>query len=599
MKAKKTSIENIRHSLAHLLAMAVLKKFPEAKLGIGPAIENGFYYDFLLPRTITSEDLKEFEEEMRKFIKAGLPFVGKKITFAQAKKLFKNQPFKLDLIKEFAEAKKPLSIYITGNLSKKINQQSLLNPNFYTSNSLFVDLCRGGHVKNTKEIDPLAFVLEKTAGAYWRGDEKNPQLQRIYGLAFETKKELDDYLALQKEIEKRDHRKLGERLDLFSSYDIAPGAPFWHPKGMIIFRELEKFIREELDKSDYLEISTPIMVKKELFEKSGHWKHYRENMFYWQTKNGETMVLKPMNCPESTYIYNFRTRSYRDLPMRLSEIGRLHRNELSGTLGGLLRVRQITMDDAHIYCRPDQIQAEISNCLKLIDKVYNLFGFERKFFLSTKPDKALGDEKLWRKAETGLKQALQENKIKFELKPKDGAFYGPKIDIHIKDAIGREWQLATVQLDLAMLPLQFDLSYIDQKGKKQKPVVIHRAIFGSFERFIGILIEHFAGALPLWLSPIQAQVINVSANQKDYAFKIYTKLKEVGIRAELSDENLTVGKRIREAEIQKVPYVLVVGEKEKSSQTVNVRHYRRGQEGEIKIESLIKKITTEIKNKTI
>lgn len=599
MKTEKSSIENIRHSLAHILAMAVLEKFPEAKLGIGPTIENGFYYDFLLPRTLTAEDLRELEEEMRSLIKAKLPFVGRRITIAQARKLFKNQPFKLDLIKEFAKTKKPLSIYVTGNLPKRINQQALLDFKFYPSNSLFVDLCRGGHVKNTQEIDPSAFTLEKTAGAYWRGDEKNPQLQRIYGLAFATRKDLENYLALQKEIEKRDHRKLGERLDLFSSYEIAPGAPFWHPKGMIIFRELEKFIREELDKLDYLEISTPIMVKKELFEKSGHWKHYRENMFYWQTSNGETLVLKPMNCPESTYIYNFRTRSYRDLPMRLSEIGRLHRNELSGTLGGLLRVRQITMDDAHIYCRPDQIQAEISGCLKLIDKVYNLFGFERRFFLSTKPDEALGDAKLWQKAERGLKYALKENKISFQLKPKDGAFYGPKIDIHIKDAIGREWQLATVQLDLAMLPLQFNLSYIDQKGQKQKPVVIHRAVFGSFERFIGILIEHFAGALPLWLSPVQAQVINVGASQRNYAVKVYRELKKAGIRVELSDENLTVSKRIREAEIQKIPYILVVGGKEKSNNTVNVRHYRRGQEGELKLENLIEKILSEIKNKVI
>jgi threonyl-tRNA synthetase len=357
-------------------------------------------------------------------------------------------------------------------------------------------------------------------------------------------------------------------------------------------------IREELDASDYREISTPIMVKNDVFERSGHWKFYRENMFYF--KHGEdTLVLKPMNCPESTYVYNARTRSYRDLPLRLAEIGRLHRNELSGTLGGLFRVRQITMDDAHIYLRPDQIQGEISDLLKLVQKVYGFFGFPISFYLATKPKDALGSPELWNKAEKALEMALKENKIEFEIKPKDGAFYGPKIDIHIKDALGRDWQLATIQLDIMMLPEKFNLSYIDERGEKQKPVVIHRAIFGSFERFIGILIEHFAGALPLWLSPVQAKVLPVSEKFSAYGEKVKTMMKQAGIRAELSDANETLGKRIREAEMQKIPYILVVGEKEVGNETASVRHYRRGQEGEISLNKLIQLIEKEIEEKII
>lgn len=453
-------------------------------------------------------------------------------------------------------------------------------------------------MRNTSEINPDVFKLEKIAGAYWKGGEKNPQLQRIYGVAFRTKKELDDYLKLQEEIEKRDHRKLGERLDIFSTHDVAPGAPFWHPNGMIIVRELEAFLREELGRAGYLEISTPILVKKELFEKSGHWKFYRDSMFYWKQGN-ETLTLKPMNCPESAYIYTSKTRSYKDLPLRLAEIGRLHRNELSGTLGGLLRVRQITMDDAHIYLRPDQIQEEVTNLLKLVGKVYRLFGFKEKYCLSTKPEDALGNAALWKKAEVALEIALKKNDVAFDLKPKDGAFYGPKVDLEIRDALGRSWQLATIQLDLVMLPERFDLSYVDEKGKKQKPVVIHRAILGSFERFIGILVEHFAGALPLWLSPVQAEVINVGSSQRKYAAEIYELLRQEKIRARLSDHNLTVGKRIREAEVQKIPYILVVGEKEQKNDTVNVRHYRKGQEGEVKIERLIQNLKDEIARKVI
>jgi len=572
----KSNLENIRHSLAHLLAAAVLKKFPGAKLGIGPTIENGFYYDFLLPRSLSPEDLKEFEKTMRELIRKRLPFKGGPVTDAEARKLFADQPFKLDLIREFSEGGQKLTIYKTGDI--------------------FTDLCRGGHVKSTSEINPDAFRLTDIAAAYWHGDENKPQLQRIYGVAFKNKKELEAYLKMEEEAKKRDHRKIGAEMDLFSFHGVAPGAVFWHGKGMIIFRELEKLIREELDNAGYEEISTPIMVKKEIFEKSGHWKYYRENMFYW-TDGNDTLVLKPMNCPESTYIYNSKIRSYKDLPLRLAEIGRLHRNERSGTLGGLLRVRAITMDDAHIYLRPDQIKKEISALLKLVKKIYGMFGFKLSFRLATMPDSALGNRALWNKAETALKSALKDNKTKFEIKPKDGAFYGPKIDVHVKDAIGRDWQLATIQLDLAMLPEKFNLVYTDEKGRKQKPVVIHRAIFGSFERFLGVLIEHTAGNLPTWLAPVQARIAPVSEKSAAYAKKLLKLFKEKGIRADLASESETLGKNIRAAEMEKIPYIVVVGEKEMKDKNLSVRERHKKENVKMTIEEFLKKITDEIKNR--
>lgn len=402
----------------------------------------------------------------------------------------------------------------------------------------------------------------------------------------------------EQELAKNDHRRIGEQLDLFSFHEVAPGAVFWHGNGMVIFRELEKLIREELDAAGYEETSTPIMVKKQVFEKSGHAKYYRENMFYLDDDD-QAYVLKPMNCPESTYVFNSKIRSYKDLPLRLSEIGRLHRNELSGVLGGLFRLKQFTMDDAHIYLRPDQIQVEVSSLLKLVTKVYAIFGFKPIFYLSTMPDKAMGDKKTWEKAEEALKMALKENKMKYELKEKDGAFYGPKIDIEIKDSLGRSWQLATIQLDLVMLPEQFGLAYIDEKGQKQKPTVIHRAVYGSFERFIGILLEHFEGALPLWLSPIQAVVLPLSEKFAKYTGGILNELRSAGIRAEVSESNETLGKRIREAEVKKVPYVVVVGEKEEVGEFVNVRKRGSKDNVEIKINDLISRIQKEIKDKIL
>ena len=583
-------VEPLRHSLAHLMAYAVQEMFPGTNFGIGPVIENGFYYDFdfgtAKPRetpasdagaqretarnVIGPDDLPKIEKRMREFVRQNLVFKKEVISKDAAKKIFADQPYKLELIEELAED--TISTYESGD---------------------FIDLCRGPHVKNTNEIPPDAFRLTKIAGAYWRGSEKNTMLTRVYGVAFGSKQELDKYLRMQTEAEKRDHRKLGAQLDLFSFHDIAPGAAFWHPKGMVIIKELEKFWREIHEKLGYLETSTPILVKNEIFETSGHWEHYKENMFVFELE-GHTYALKPMNCPESTLIYSSRVRSYRDLPLRLSEIGRLHRFELSGVLAGLFRVRQLTMDDAHIYCAPEHLQKEIASVLKLVKEFYRRFGFKAQFFLAARPDDSMGDEKLWQKAEKALTFALKQNKLPYEVKPKDGAFYGPKIDIHITDALGRSWQMATLQLDFQM-PLRFQLSYIDQKGRKQQPIMIHRAIFGSFERFIGILLEHFAGNLPLWLAPEQLWIIPIGSSHKKYAKEIAEKLSPLNLRLRINDANETIGKKIRGGEIQKIPYILVVGDKEMQKKTVRVRAHGKGDIGEIKISSFAAKLGAELR----
>ena len=583
-------VEPLRHSLAHLMAYAVQEMFPGTNFGIGPVIENGFYYDFdfgiAKPRetpasdagaqretarnVIGPDDMPKIEKRMREFVRQNLVFKKEVISKDAAKKIFADQPYKLELIEELAED--TISTYESGD---------------------FIDLCRGPHVKNTKEIPPDAFRLTKIAGAYWRGSEKNTMLTRVYGVAFGSKQELDKYLRMQTEAEKRDHRKLGAQLDLFSFHDIAPGAAFWHPKGMVIIKELEKFWREIHEKLGYLETSTPILVKKEIFETSGHWEHYKENMFVFELE-GHTYALKPMSCPESTLIYLSRVRSYRDLPLRLSEIGRLHRFELSGVLAGLFRVRQLTMDDAHIYCAPEHLQKEIASVLKLVKEFYRRFGFKAQFFLAARPDDSMGDEKLWQKAEKALTFALKQNKLPYEVKPKDGAFYGPKIDIHITDALGRSWQMATLQLDFQM-PLRFQLSYIDQKGRKQQPIMIHRAIFGSFERFIGILLEHFAGNLPLWLAPEQLWIIPIGSSHKKYAKEIAEKLAPLNLRLRVNDANETIGKKIRGGEIQKIPYILVVGDKEMQKKTVRVRAHGKGDIGEIKISSFAAKLGAELR----
>ena len=579
-------VENIRHSFAHLLAMAVLKKFPQAKLGIGPTIENGFYYDFKLPKPLGNGDLGELARTMRELIGQKLDFKRKKVTATQARKIFKNQPFKLDLIKEFTKGEKQLTVYSTGK--QETPHQSKLGTGQAGSKKqeAFIDLCRGGHVKNTAEINPEAFRLTQIAGAYWRGDEKNPQLTRIYGVAFETKQELDEHLKLQEEIQRRDHRVLGEKLDLFSQHDIAPGAIFWHPKGMILWRELEKFMRAKLDRSGYGEVSTPVMVKKKVFETSGHWDYFRENMFIVPVEE-ETYVLKPMNCPESTYIYASRLRSYRDLPLRYSEItDRLHRNEPSGTLGGLFRVRQMTQDDAHIYCRPDQIESEIAKLIQLVKEIYGAFNLPLHFKFATRPAKAMGTPKIWKGAETALENVLKKSGIRFEIKPKDGAFYGPKVDVHATDVLKRDWQLATIQLDFQM-PGRFNLSYTDEAGKKQTPIMIHRALLGSFERFLGVLIEHYAGAFPFWLAPVQAALLPINDAVKPYCLEVLRSLRQRDFRVELDDRNETIGKKIREAELQKIPYLLIIGPREVQSKTVAVRERWKGDRGQMKLDGFL------------
>jgi len=567
------SIDKIRHSLAHILAYAVQELYPGTKFGIGPVIENGFYYDFELPQPINNEDLPKIEERMRSLIKKNIVFKRLFFSKKEAKKIFQNQPYKLELLNEFykKENSQKVSVYQSGE---------------------FLDLCKGNHIQSTKEIPPEAFKLTKIAGAYWRGSERNPMLTRIYGVAFSSKKELENYLFSIQEAERRDHRKIGEKLELFSFHDIAPGAAFWHPKGMIILRELEKWWRQEHEKAGYLEISTPIMVKKNLFEKSGHWDYYRDNIFSLEVEK-ETYALKPMNCPESTYIYASKIRSYRELPLRFSEIGKLFRNEASGVLSGLFRVRQFTMDDAHIYLREDQIQDETKKILRLIKDFYRTFGFKPEFKLATRPEKFMGEISLWNKAERALASALKKNKIKYEFKLGDGAFYGPKIDIHIKDALDRSWQVATVQLDF-QLPERFNLYYIDQKGNKKRVVLIHRAIFGSFERFIGILLEHSAGQLPFWLAPEQIWLIPVSKKQENYAKKIGAKLQLLDLRFKIKNEPETLSKKIREGEIQKIPYLLVVGEKEEKKQAVRVRS--KGNDlGLIKIKKFLENIQKEQK----
>jgi threonyl-tRNA synthetase len=560
------------HSSSHLMAHAILSIFPEAKFGVGPAIEEGFYYDIDIDKTLTPADLELIEKKMREIAEQNNPFVRKVMEKENALKFFKEKkdPYKVEIISALDET---ISFYSEGD---------------------FTDLCRGPHVPSAGKLK--YFKLLGTSGAYWRGDSKNKMLQRVYGVSFPKKKMLEDHLKMLEEAKLRDHRRLGRELELFVFHDVAPGAPFWLPKGMIIFRELEKFIREELDKRNYLEISTPMLVKKDLWEQSGHWGHYKQNMFVLEVEK-EIYSLKPMNCPESSYAFKFKTRSYRDLPLRFSELGRLHRNEISGALGGMFRVRQITMDDAHIYCRPDQILEEIADIIGLVKYVYGLFKFEVSFKLSTKPDDAMGDPKLWEQAEAALKQALEQNKIKYGVKEKDGAFYGPKIDIQIKDAIGRDWQVATIQLDYVMLPEKFDLTYIDADGQAKRPVLIHRAIFGSFERFVGILTEHFAGAFPTWLSPVQAAVIPITDNFLEYGKSVVNALVKENVRVELDDRNEKIGYKIREWETKKVPYMLIVGQKEKDSGMVAVRKHREGDKGAMPINEFVSEIKKEILEK--
>jgi threonyl-tRNA synthetase len=568
-------LPTLRHSTAHVMAQAVKRLFPDVKVAIGPAIEDGFYYDFYKPEPFTPEDLEKIEAVMRDIVRADLPFERREVARAQAIELFRQrgERFKVEIL-EGIDAE-TVSLYRQGD---------------------FEDLCRGPHVRSTGEIK--AFKLLSSSGAYWRGDERNPMLQRIYGTAWLSREDLDTHRWRLDEARKRDHRKLGRELDLFVFHDVSPGAPFWLPKGMILFRELERFAREAQDARGYTEISTPIMVHKRLWEQSGHWEHYQDNMFTLEVEE-QTYSLKPMNCPESTLVYRHALRSYRDLPLRLSEMGRLHRNERSGTLTGLFRVRQFTQDDAHIYCRPDQIQEEITGVLELVREFYKVFNLAPSFKLSTRPESFLGTVAQWDAAEQALHAALEANGLAYEVKPGEGAFYGPKIDIGIQDVLGRDWQIATVQLDFTMLPERFDLTYIDSDGQPKRPVAIHRAIFGSFERFIGIITEHFAGAFPTWLAPAQARVLPVSEKHAAYGRTVHRRLVEARVRAELDDRNEKLGYKIREAQLAKVPYMLVVGGREAQNGTVSLR-CRTGEDlGAVPVERVLTGIVHEIESRVV
>src|SRR5262245_57886773 len=563
-------LSTLRHSTAHVMAQAVTRLFPDVRLAIGPAIEDGFYYDFAKATPFTPEELARIEATMREIAGADYRFERRELPRAEAIAFFRErgERFKVEIL-EGIDAPS-VSLYQQGD---------------------FVDLCRGPHVPSTGQV--RHFKLLSSSGAYWRGDEKNPMLQRIYGTAWLTAEELERHLWRLEEAKKRDHRKLGRELDLFDFYDIAPGAPFWLPNGMILVRELEKFAREHLDARGYQEISTPMLANKKLWEQSGHWEHYQDNMFKVEVE-GEIFSLKPMNCPESTYVYRRTLRSYRDLPLRLSEMGRDHRNERSGTLTGLVRVRQFTQDDAHIYCRPDQLQDEITAMLDLVREWYKTFGLEPSFKLSTRPEKYLGTVEQWDAAEQALHDALRSNGLAYELNPGDGAFYGPKIDVDVHDVLGRPWQIATIQADLTMLPERFALEYIDADGQPKRPVVIHRAIYGSYERFIGILTEHYAGAFPTWLAPVQARVLPISEKHADYAREVWGRLRAARVRAELDDRNEKLGYRIREAQLRKVPYMLVAGEREKQAGTVSLRH-RTGEDlGAVPVDRVLADLASEI-----
>jgi len=581
MANKQNGLDIIRHSTAHILASAVLDMFPEAKFGIGPTIEDGFYYDFDLPRTLIPEDLPILEEKMRAIIKQNLAFEKKQIDVKKAQALFKKakQPYKVELIKDLVKGEKAknVTIYKTGN---------------------FVDLCRGPHIDSTGEIKSDAFKLLKIAGAYWRGSEKNKMLQRIYGTAWENKKDLETYLEKLEEAEKRDHRKLGKDLDLFSLPELAGGGlPVWHPKGAIIRQVIEDFWKKEHQKNDYQLVYSPHIGNINIWKKSGHWEFYRENLYPPIKIENEEYLLKPMNCPFHIFIYQTQTRSYKDLPLRYAELGTVYRYERSGVLHGLTRVRGFTQDDAHIFCPPEKLNEELVRIIGFALDMLKIFGFkDYDVYLSTRPEKYIGTPKIWEKATNALKYALEKVELKYQTDPGEGVFYGPKIDIKIKDSLSRAWQCTTIQVDFN-LPEKFDVSYIDEKGNKKQPIMIHRALLGSLERFIGVLIEHFAGAFPVWLSPEQVWILPIGSRHEEYALKVADTLKAAGLRVIVKNENETIGKKIREGELQKIPYLLVVGDKEISSDSVAVRQRSKGDLGPMKLEKFTEKIKDEIENK--
>jgi threonyl-tRNA synthetase len=568
------ALEILRHTASHVMAQAVKRLYDKVQVAIGPAIEDGFYYDFNLEETINEESLVEIEAEMQKIIEEDIEIERKVLPRAEAVALMeeRGEKYKLELIEELED--EMISLYFQGD---------------------YVDLCRGPHLPSTGYVK--AFKLLNVAGAYWRGDENNEMLQRIYGTAFASEKDLEKYINRMEEAKKRDHRKLGKELDLFSIQDEGRGFPFFHPKGMALRNELVDFWKEEHRKAGYEEIKTPIILDESLWHQSGHWDHYKDNMYFTEI-DGETHAVKPMNCPGGILVYKDSMHSYRELPIRMAELGLVHRHEMSGALHGLMRVRSFTQDDAHIYCLPDQIEEELSGVIKLVDRLYSAFGFNYNVELSTKPEKAMGDDALWDEATDALRNAVEKNDLDYEVNEGDGAFYGPKIDFHLEDSIGRTWQCGTIQLDFQM-PERFDLSYIGQDGEEHRPVMIHRAIYGSIERFIGILIEHFAGAFPTWIAPVQVEIIPVSDDQIDYALKVKEALSQEKIRVEVDSRSEQVGYKIRDAQVNQVPYMLIVGGREEENETVSVRDRREGDLGTSKLSEFKAKILKEIETMAI
>ena len=563
-----------RHSSAHVMAQAVKRLWPDTKLAIGPAIDKGFYYDFDGEHTFTPDDFAAIEAEMNKIVKEDLPIIRRELPRDEAIKFFEEQgeDYKVELIRDLPEDA-VISIYQQGE---------------------FADLCAGPHLPSTGRIK--AFKLMSLAGAYWRGDERNRMLQRVYATSFPKKAQLDDYVNKLEEAKKRDHRRLGKELGLFALVEEGPGFPIFMPKGMILRNELENFWREEHRKAGYHEIKTPIILNRELWERSGHWDHYQENMYFTKIDE-EDYAVKPMNCPGGLLAYKQSLHSYKELPLRYGELGLVHRHEMSGVLHGLMRVRAFTQDDAHIFMLPEQIIDEIKGVIDLVDRFYSLFGFSYHVELSTKPEKAMGSDEIWEMATNALIQALQEKGMEYKVNEGDGAFYGPKIDFHLQDSLDRTWQCGTIQLDFQM-PEKLDITYIGEDGEKHRPVMIHRVIYGSIERFIGILTEHFAGAFPVWLAPVQARVLPISERQHEYAQQVTDTLLEAGIRAEIDSRSEKVGYKIREGQLQKIPYLLIVGDKEVEQEAVAVRHRKQGDLGAVPLADFINRITEEIKEKT-
>ncbi len=588
-KYEESHLYKLRHSTAHVMAQAVLDKFPDAKIAIGPAIENGFYYDFDLPRPLTPDDLKEIQNRMREIIKGKHEFKSEVVDAKKAQEIFKDQPYKLELIRDLEAGEQDEH----GN---PIKEKLVLS--IYKHDN-FVDLCRGPHIENTSEIHPKAFKLLNVAGAYWRGDENKPMLQRIYGTVWEKPEELKEYLKLLQEAKKRDHRKLGKELDLYSTVEeVGSGLILWHPKGGKIRKLMDNFWSEEHEKANYDFVYTPHIGKATLWETSGHLGFYKENMYAPNEIEGQQYFLKPMNCPFHVHIYKSRLRSYRDLPIRMAEMGTVYRYERSGVLHGLLRVRGFTQDDAHHFCTPEQMPDEIDFVLDFCLHILRSFGFsDFKAYLGTKPHDAIGEEKQWRDAEVALKASLDRSGLDYEIDEGGGAFYGPKIDLKVNDAIGREWQLSTNQFDFN-LPERFDLTYVGEDGQQHRPYMVHRALMGSMERFFGILIEHYGGAFPVWLAPVQAIAIPIADRHMDYAGEVVAKLKAQGIRAEVDYRSERMNAKIRDAQKQKIPYMLVIGDKEMESSQVALRLRSGENPGAMSLDAFIEKAKKDIEAKS-